>query len=205
MPRTEVPVQHIHQYLPEGSGDHVLAYLEKHQVQLTITRKRKTILGNYTYKQQRGHHITINGNLNTYSFLITLLHELAHLLAFESYGTRIAPHGQEWKSCFSTLLDRFIFTKIFPSDIEAALLDSIKSPAASTCGDPVLMRVLRRYDNNSTSQPVVEDIPEGTVFMISDGRRFVRGKKNRTRYHCAEIPSGKMYLFHGLYEVTLPQ
>ncbi|MFM7710294.1 MAG: SprT-like domain-containing protein, partial [Ferruginibacter sp.] len=117
MPRTEVPVQQIHQYLPKGSGDHVLTYLEKHQVKLTITPKRKSILGNYTYKQRGGHHITINGTLNTYAFLITLIHELAHLVAFESYGTKIAPHGQEWKKCFSALLDQFIFTKTFPSDI----------------------------------------------------------------------------------------
>jgi hypothetical protein len=201
MPRTEVPVQQIVQYLPEGSGDHILTYLEKYQVTLTITRKRKTILGNYSYKPRNGHHITINGTLNPYAFLITLLHELAHLVAFESYGTRIAPHGQEWKSCFSTLLDRFILTKTFPSDIEDSLLASINSPAASACGDPLLMRVLRRYDKHSMNQTVVEDIPEGAVFVIADGRRFVRGKKNRTRYHCTEVSSGRAYLFHGLYEI----
>ena len=131
MSNMEVPINAISRYLPLGTDSAVLSYLNRYHVQLTVTRKRKSVLGNYTYKPQSGHHIRINGDLNPYAFLITLLHELAHLVAFQSFGARIQPHGKEWKNCFSSLLDVFIFQKIFPSDIEHALLQSIKSPTTA--------------------------------------------------------------------------
>ena len=40
------------------------------------------------------HRISVNGNLNKYSFLITLIHELAHLLTFTQYKNRVDPHGR---------------------------------------------------------------------------------------------------------------
>ena len=66
----------------------------------------------------KNHRVTVNGNLNTYAFLITLLHELAHLLAYEQYGNRIFAHGKEWKSIYGKLLHDFLSRKIFPEDIE---------------------------------------------------------------------------------------
>lgn len=203
MSKVEVPIHAISRYLPAGTDSAVLDYLNRYHVQLTITRKRKTVLGNYTYRPQSGHHIRINGDLNPYAFLITLLHELAHLVAFQSFGSRIQAHGKEWKNCFSSLLDVFIFQKIFPSDIESALLQSIESPAASACGDLPLMRALRLYDNKQSQTVPVEDLIEGTRFKTEDGRAFIRGKKIRTRYQCQVIPGGQVYLFPGLFEVSI--
>ena len=39
-----------------------------------------------------------------YQFLTTFVHELAHLIIWEKYGHRAAPHGKEWKQCFGALL-----------------------------------------------------------------------------------------------------
>jgi predicted SprT family Zn-dependent metalloprotease len=36
---------------------------------------------------------TVNSNLNKYKFLITLIHEISHLVAFEKFGRNIKPHG----------------------------------------------------------------------------------------------------------------
>lgn len=33
----------------------------------------------------------------------TILHELAHLVAYARYGTRIKPHGPEWRHCCALL------------------------------------------------------------------------------------------------------
>jgi hypothetical protein len=35
-------------------------------------------------RSQRGMEITVNSNLNKYKFLITLIHEISHLVAFEN-------------------------------------------------------------------------------------------------------------------------
>ena len=47
-------------------------------------------------------------NLNPYRFLMTLVHEVAHLVAFQKYGRAIKPHGKEWKFTFQTLMLPFI-------------------------------------------------------------------------------------------------
>ena len=84
MPKKESPLTALNSFLPEGSFEDVARYLHQYKVHLTITRERQTILGNYRNKVfDKNHRISINGNLNKYSFLITLLHELAHLLAHE--------------------------------------------------------------------------------------------------------------------------
>ena len=88
MPKQEAPLVQLQSYLPPGSFEEVLYYLQHHKVHLTISRKRQSILGDYRHRtHQDNHRISVNGNLNTYSFLITLLHELAHLLTFEQFGS----------------------------------------------------------------------------------------------------------------------
>ncbi|HAD34265.1 MAG TPA: hypothetical protein DCF44_07170 [Chitinophagaceae bacterium] len=45
--------------------------------------------------------MSVNGNLNSYHFLITLLHEIAHMLVWEQFRNRVKPHGLEWKHVFA--------------------------------------------------------------------------------------------------------
>lgn len=202
MAKKEVPLTTLQDYLPEGCINEVLHYLNTHKIHLTITRERQTILGDYRHAHLgKAHRISVNGNLNKFSFLITLLHEIAHLLTFEKYGSRIMPHGKEWKFEFSKILSAFLANQIFPNDIQKALLKSIENPAASTCGDQQLMRVLRHYDAHNNDRFLVEQMPIGKTFQIKDGRTFIKGEKLRTRYKCKEIATGKIYLFNGLYEV----
>ena len=113
----------IKRYLPDGSFDEVSHYLQQFKVQLTITRERKSVLGDYRNSfGGKDHRISINGNLNTYAFLITLLHELAHLFTYERFGHRVQAHGPEWKNEYSKVLARFLLKKIFPADIQKTLL-----------------------------------------------------------------------------------
>ncbi|MGZ3952143.1 MAG: SprT-like domain-containing protein, partial [Flavisolibacter sp.] len=148
----------------------------------------------------KNHRISVNGNLNKFAFLITLLHELAHLLAFENFGNRIAPHGREWKDIFGKLLAQFIEHNIFPHDIKRSLLDSLHDPAASSCSDENLLRVLKRYDESQTHLVFVEQIPEGSLFRTHDGKVFRKGEKIRKRYRCEEVKTKKIYLFSPIYE-----
>ena len=95
MPVSEHPMQALSSFLPEGSFEEVVAYIKQYRVHLTITRKRKSVLGDYRHAfAGKNHRITVNGDLNPYEFLITLLHELAHLLTFEQYRHRVEAHGK---------------------------------------------------------------------------------------------------------------
>lgn len=200
----EVPLSELSAFLPEGSTEDVLAFLHHYKVHLTVKRQRASVLGDYRHAFGiRGHRITVNGNLNPYAFLITLLHELAHLLTFEKYRNRVLPHGKEWKAEFSGILVSFMDKKVFPPDIEQALMRTIQNPAASSCSDNALLRVLHRYDNKKPGSCLVENIPLNSLFKIRGERVFRKGEKVRTRYKCTELRTGLCYYFSGVYEVTL--
>ncbi len=202
MPKQEAPLLQLQDYLPEGSFEGVLHYLHLHKVHLTITRQRQTVLGDYRHAHgSHTHRISVNGNLNQYAFLITLLHELAHLFTYENFGNRVQAHGMEWKNEFSKILAQFLLKKVFPPDIEKALLGTLQNPAASSCGDEKLLRVLHKYDAKKEGVRLVEQLPEGALFRINGGRIFKKGEKVRKRYKCQEIKTGKLYLFSPVYEV----
>jgi len=202
MPKQEAPLLQLQSYLPPGSFEEVLYYLQHYKVHLTITRQRQSILGDYRHAHaDKTHRISVNGNLNTYSFLITLLHELAHLFTYEQFGHRVMAHGKEWKNEFSKILAKFLLKKVFPTDIEKALLQTLQSPAASSCGDEKLLRVLNRYDAKKPGVKLVEDIAQGSLFKIKGGRIFKRGEKIRKRYKCIEVKTNRVYLFSAVYEV----
>jgi hypothetical protein len=189
--------------LPEGSYEAVSYYLQHHKVHLTISRKRQTVLGDYRHAvHEKTHRISVNGNLNKYAFLITLLHELAHLFTFVNFGHRVQPHGQEWKNEFSKILARFLLQKVFPPDIEKALLRTLQNPAASSCGDEKLLRVLHHYDEKKAGATLVETLPMGCLFKIKGGRIFRKGEKVRKRFKCVEVSTGRLYLFSAVYEVV---
>lgn len=202
MPKKEAPINHLQQFLPPNTYDAVLQYLQFYKVHLTVARERKSILGDYRHRTHfSNHRISVNGNLNKFSFLITLLHELAHLLTFEQFGNKVLSHGREWKLIYGKLLEQFIQNKIFPPDIEKELLNSLKNPAATSCAEDGLIRALRKYDDAKSHVRLVEEIPSNDLFRCNDGRVFKKGEKIRKRFKCIEVKTGKVYLFSPVYEV----
>ncbi|HEY2721261.1 MAG TPA: SprT-like domain-containing protein [Chitinophagaceae bacterium] len=202
MPNNEAPLDQLQKFLPPNTYEAVLQYLQVYKVHLTVAQERKSILGDYRHRTHfSNHRISVNGNLNKFSFLITLLHELAHLLTFEQHGHEVLSHGREWKMIYGKLLQQFIKNKIFPVDIERELLMSLKNPAATSCAEDGLIRILRNYDDAKTHLRLVEEIAENGVFRCNDGRVFKRGRKMRKRFQCIELKTGKVYLFSPVYEV----
>lgn len=202
MARKEAPIDYLKKYIPGPSAQRVLDYLNQYRVHLTITRERKSILGDYRHATgYANHRISINGNLNPYSFLITLIHELAHLLTYEQFGNRVASHGKEWKRTYAVLLSDFLTAEIFPDDILQALRNSLHDLPASSCSDDQLMRILRKHDPPVNGVVLVEEIPEGHLFEVPNGGVFKRGKKLRKRFQCEEVRTGRTYLFSPIYEV----
>jgi len=204
MPKKEAPIDQLQKFLPPGTYEAVLQYLQFYKVHLTVAAERKSILGDYRHRTHfSNHRISVNGNLNKFSFLITLLHELAHLLTFEEFGNKVLSHGREWKMIYGKLLEQFLQNKIFPIDIEKELLDSLKNPAATSCAEDGLIRVLRKYDDKRTHHRLVEEIAENGIFRCDNGRVFKRGEKMRKRFKCIEVNTGRVYLFSPVYEVEV--
>lgn len=204
MSKVEHPLHALAAYLPENSFEKVAEYLHQYKVHLTLTRQRQSVLGDYRNAiHGKNHRISVNANLNKFSFLITLLHELAHLLAFEKFGNRIQAHGKEWKSVYKNLLADFVHHKIFPEDIEHALYQSMQNPAASSCAEESLLRVLRKYDVAKNDVHLLEELPKGSLFKLDDGRVFEKGERLRKRFRCTEKKTGLVYLFSPVYEVKL--
>ena len=202
MPKQEFPLTYLQNYLPEASASPVLALLQQYKVHLTITKERKSVLGDYRHAHQNAaHRISVNGNLNPYAFLITLVHELAHLVTFLQYGHRVQAHGREWKQVYKMLLTRFLEMHIFPADILSSLQSSLHNLPASSCADEGLMRVLRRYDEKEEGMLLVEELPEGALFVLDDGKIFKKVQRLRKRFQCTEVKTGKLYLFSPIYEV----
>lgn len=204
MASTEHPMHALAAFLPDNTFELVVDYLHQYKVHLTVTRERASVLGDYRNAVKgKNHRISVNGSLNKYAFLITLLHELAHLLTYEQYKHKVAAHGKEWKQQYSSLLAAFITQEVFPKDIEAALKKSLHNPAASSCAEEDLTRVLRKYDAKKLDVHIIEELQPGTVFTTKDGRIFKKGEKLRKRYRCIEIKTNLVYLFSPVYEVKL--
>src|ERR1044072_7733973 len=126
MPKTEAPLEAIKRYIPDKAAQLVLDYLNLHKVHLTITKERKSILGDFRHATvYNNHRISVNGNLNKYSFLITLIHELAHLITFTQSKNKVDHHGREWKRIYGTMLKDFLMPVIFPNDLLLFLNNSL--------------------------------------------------------------------------------
>lgn len=205
MSKVEHPLQALANYLPEGAFEPVVQLIHQYKVHLTVTRARKSVLGDYRHPFMGSNHkITVNGNLNQYEFLITLLHELAHLLCFEQHRNRVEAHGKEWKNFYGSLLKAFIDLDLFPDDITKSLKKTLLNPAATANGETALLLVLRRYNPLKKAGVVVlAHLADGTLFKEIKGRTFRKIKLRRKRIECIEIATGNIYLFSALSEVEI--
>lgn len=195
------------QYLPEQSLERICELLERRKVAVKITGKRHSKLGDYRSPHNNtGHRITINSNLNRFSFLITLVHELAHLSIWEKHRRRVKPHGKEWKAMFRELLMPFVCVENFPSEILPALKEYLRNPAASATTNTRLMKILKKFDASAAGEKSfhLEDLSENAVFSIRGGSKtFVKGKQMRKRFLCRELNSKRKYLVSPVAEVVV--
>ncbi|WP_405329414.1 SprT-like domain-containing protein [Leeuwenhoekiella sp. LLG6367-2.1] len=189
-------------YIPDQAVEPVFELIKALGVHLKIVDERVTRHGDYRRLADGGHQITVNTNLNTYRFLITLIHEIAHLVAFQKYGARIKPHGKEWKYTFQNLMLAFIRPEIFPKQILPVIANHFKNPKASSDTDAKLSLALKEFDPSNDKNYIFE-IPEGSYFKIYNGKIFKKGARRVKRYECIETATGRIYLFQPNAEVEL--
>lgn len=189
-------------YIPSHAIGLVFQLIESNHIHLKIVNERKTRHGDYRRLPNGIHVITVNANLNKYRFLMTLIHEIAHLIAFEKYGRGIKPHGLEWKAVFQKLMLPFITPEVYPNDVLPYIARHFRNPKASSDTDANLSVVLKRYDPPNDKNYIFE-VPQGSIFRIYNGKVFRKGEKRIKRYECVEVNSGKIYLFQPNAEVEL--
>jgi hypothetical protein len=192
----------LSKYLPEHAVKPVFELIVANQVHLKIVNERQTRHGDYRKGLSGKHEITVNSNLNKYKFLITLIHEISHLVAFEKFGRNIKPHGNEWKYSFQRLMIPYIRPEIFPNHLLPLLARHFKNPTASSDTDATLALALKQFDLQNDKNYVFE-IPYGSVFRIQNGKIFKKIAIRTKRFECLEISSGKTYLFNPNAEVEL--
>jgi len=194
--------------VPEGTARRVRGLLVGRRVVVTLSRPRRTKLGDHRPPARgRTHHrITVNDDLNPYAFLTTLLHEIAHVTTWERLRHRVRrypPHGREWKEEFAAILEPFVEESLLPDDVAAALAAFMQNPAAASCSDRGLVLALARYDRREPGQARVEELPPGCLFRVDSGQVFRLGPRLRSRYQCFELPGGQEYRVHGLSRVEV--
>lgn len=190
----------LRKYLPERSFLSVVELLEDNPFVLKIVRNRKTKHGDFKSFSHGNYQITINNDLNIYRFLLTLIHEIAHLVTYKK-KRNVKPHGVEWKRNFQHLMLPFVNPDIFPGEILPSLARYLINPRASTDADVSLSLALKQYDELSNKSFIFE-VPVDAKFTHNN-RIFIRGNKRRTRYECTEVLSDKKYLFHQNAEVDI--
>ena len=180
-------------HVPRASRDYCVSLWNTYNFRLKLRNKRISKVGDFSASPGTIPLITINRDLHPYLFLITYIHEVAHLVAHEKFGNRIESHGKEWKSLFNQLMQPVLLEEIFPSPLLVVLKKHLTNPKASTFSDMALSKILRHYDSKQKNVVLLSQLPEGTVFGYN-GKWFKRGKMRRTRIVCNELGSRHKYL-----------
>ncbi len=200
MDKTEI----LSRYLPETAAPVIAKWIDYFQCEFKVSRNRGTKFGDYRSPfGGKGHRISVNYDLNIYAFLVTTVHEFAHLYTFNQHQHKAKPHGTEWKNNFKRMMKPFFELEIFPADIKHVIQNYLDNPAASSCSDLTLFRALKKYDVKEASVVLVEKVPPNALFKWKDGRVFRREERLRKRYRCVEVSTNRIYLFNPVAEVEL--
>lgn len=180
-------------HVPASALEYSFELWKESPFELKITRSRQTKVGDFTSKHTRSHpRITINNDLNPYLFVVTYVHEVAHLRVYLQFGGRVDPHGEKWKTTFTDLMLPILWESVFPDQILHELRRHMINPKASSFADTALTEAFRKFDSNP-NQVTLSQVPEGSIFKLQ-GRYFRKGKLRRTRVLCRELQSKRDYL-----------
>lgn len=183
----------LQSHVPSSSLEYCFALWKESPFELKITKSRQTKVGDFTSRRTKLHpRITLNNDLNPYLFLVTYVHEVAHLRVYLQFGNRVDPHGDKWKTTFTDLMVPILWESVFPEEILHELRRHMINPKASSFADTELTQAFRKFDKDS-NQMVLSQVPEGSIFRLQ-GRFFKKGKLRRTRVLCREMQSKKDYL-----------
>lgn len=191
--KNQPPVQIFERFVPPEAVAYCYKLWDYFGFEFQIKKSRQTKFGDYRFdRSTQKHTITINNDLNPYAFVVTYIHEVAHLATFKEHGRKVSPHGAEWKQTFKRAMKPLLNDEVFPPNVLLALENYFKNPKASSCSDPTLFNVLRRFDEPSDLIPLSQ-LAIGTSFIFNE-KTYRKLEKRRTRSVCVEQISGRKYL-----------
>lgn len=190
-------IQLLQKYLPENTLPYLKEWFGGFAIHIKITKGRASKLGDYRKLPDKSHQITINSTLEPELFFFVLTHELAHLIAFERFGNRILPHGNEWKHTFRKMLLESI--DVYSPNLKPLILNFSKSPKANFMASPDLVRYFRTEDLKD-EENYIEDLKKGERFLYRK-ITFEMEQKLKKNYLCKNIATGKKYLFKPLARI----
>ncbi len=166
-----------------------------------ISKDRQTKLGDFRYhKLKNSYSVTVNQGLNPYSFLITYIHEVAHVRTYRQFKNTCKPHGKEWQENFRILAAPVLRREVFPENVLKEFSRYLEKPAASTSGCMPLTLALRSYDKDAEQQQVLSAVKTGSRFIFKN-RTFEKIGTKRTRALCKDLNNGRNYLISGVAQV----
>jgi SprT protein len=188
-------------FLPGQCIDIVHHWLHEGGVRLRITAGRSSKLGDFRVGVPgKAPVISINADLNKYTFFVVFVHEYAHFIVWKQYGHRAKPHGKEWKTIYTGLMTPYLTPDIFPAELLFALKRYFADPRAASGTDLKLTRLLNSFDAPGQSV-TIEEIDVNAIFALPDGRKFRKIERLRKRYKCICLTNNRIYLFHPLAEI----
>lgn len=190
-------VNNLLKYLPENSLPYLKRWFGDYYIHIKITRGRNSKLGDYRKMPDKSHQITVNSTLQPELFFFVLTHELAHLIAFEKFGYRIAPHGNEWKQTFREMLHESL--SVYNEELKPVIVRFSRSPKANFMASTELVRYFHAEDFQD-EESYIEDLNSGDKFIYRRQTYQVE-EKLKKNYLCKNLDSGRKYVFKPLARV----
>ncbi|SDQ42348.1 SprT-like family protein [Chryseobacterium soldanellicola] len=190
-------IHSLEKYLPQNTLQYLKTWFADYYIHIKVSRNRNSKLGDYRKLPDHSHEITINSTLVPQLFFFVLTHELAHLIAFEKYGRRISPHGNEWKETFRQMLLQSL--DVYEEELRPIIVKFSKSPKANFMASPDLVKYFHIEKQDDTLQ-FIEELKKGEYFLYRNEKYLLEGliKKN---YLCKNLATGRKYSFKPLARV----
>lgn len=183
----------LNTHVPAPAVPYCLQLWQSDPFKFKLRKARQTKIGDFSCKHGQAPQITVNNDLHPYLFLITYVHEVAHLHVHKQYGHRVEAHGEEWKNTFRELMVPVMTPEIFSENVLRGLKRHMVNPKASTYSDTDFTELLRSVDEKWSRATLLSEIPEGSLFGLH-GKWFRKGALQRTRVLCLELKTKRKFL-----------
>jgi SprT protein len=205
MAKNEAAIQRekamLSEHLPQHTIDYVHYLFTTYPCDFKIVPPRKGKLGDCRYPINGGNaQITVNGDLPKLQFLITTIHEFAHLKTFMEMGRRVTPHGKEWKQNYITLFEPLLSESHLEKDEIEVLRQHLSSPSASSCNDSVLSDYFNSGAHADGHSDLLKNLANGSLFEFN-GRRYIKGNQVQKKYIIYAAESHRDFRLSGLANV----
>ena len=184
-------LEYLEKHLPTFKAQAILEYLSESKCALRITKHRKTKRGDFRQNGQKL-SISINHDENSFRFLFTLVHEIAHLKTYVEFKNKVKPHGDEWKVNFKSLFYYFKMEEEFGRDetILDVVVKELLYPKACSGVSLEVERAFSKYDN--IEGVYLDELESGEHFIFRD-KIYKKLEARRTRVMCLNLDNNRKY------------